>query len=133
MLITAGDGSRWIGTGWLISPRTLITAGHVVYIHSRGGWVRSIDVIAGRNGANRPFGTCRSTAFRSVLGWVSGRKRDYDYGAIILPGSCPVGSRVGWFGFAVGIHTNGSLSGNSATRINGPVFNNLTTWRQEGS
>lgn len=199
LLITAGDGSRWIGTGWLISPRTVITAGHVVYIHRRGGWVRSIDVIPGRNGTNRPFGTCTSTAFRSVRGWTSGRKRDYDYGAIILPRSCPVGSRVGWFGFAnlsnadlsnmtanlsgypgdkppgtqwwharrltgvnartvvynidtaggqsgapvwrlrngtrhaVGIHTNGSLSGNSATRINGSVFNNLMTWRQEGS
>ena len=34
--ITAKDGSRWIGTGWLAGPRTVITAGHVVYMHSRG-------------------------------------------------------------------------------------------------
>lgn len=198
LLITARDGSRWIGTGWLISPRTLITAGHVVFIHSRGGWVRSIDVIPGRNGADRPFGTCAATAFRSVRGWTQSRLRDFDYGAIILPTSCPVGGQVGTFGFAnltdqtlrdltvnlsgypgdkppgtqwwharrltqvtprtivynidsaggqsgspvwrlrnglrhaVGIHTNGSLSGNSATRINRPVFRNLTSWRQEG-
>ena len=199
LLITARDNSRWIGTGWLISPRTVITAGHVVFIHSRGGWVRSIDVVPGRNGGDRPFGTCRATAFRSVLGWTQDRQRNFDYGAIILPSDCPVGQQVGRFGFAnlndqtlgsltvnlagypgdkppgtqwwharrlnnvtartlvynidtaggqsgapvwrlrdgqrhaVGIHTNGSLSGNSATRINRPVFRNLARWQQEGS
>src|SRR3712207_6082297 len=28
LLITARDGSQWIGTGWFISARTLVTAGH---------------------------------------------------------------------------------------------------------
>src|SRR5262249_41793353 len=32
LLITARDGSQWIGTGWFIGNRTLITAGHCVYI-----------------------------------------------------------------------------------------------------
>lgn len=54
LLITARDNSRWIGTGWFIGPRTLVTAGHVVFIHrpgtSRHGWVRRVQVIPGRNG-----------------------------------------------------------------------------------
>jgi V8-like Glu-specific endopeptidase len=33
--------------------------------------------------------------------------------------------------FGVGIHTNGSLAGNSATRITEEVFDNITTWREE--
>ena len=36
LLITAADNSSWIGTGWFIGPRTLITAGHVVYITNSG-------------------------------------------------------------------------------------------------
>jgi V8-like Glu-specific endopeptidase len=31
--------------------------------------------------------------------------------------------------YAVAIHTNGSLSGNSAVRITGQVFQNLKSWR----
>ena len=34
--ITARDGSHWIGTGWFISPRTLVTAGHCVFIKGSG-------------------------------------------------------------------------------------------------
>ena len=47
----------WIGTGWFIGPHTLMTAGHVVYIKNSGvpgrdGWVRSIQVMPGRNGSD---------------------------------------------------------------------------------
>jgi V8-like Glu-specific endopeptidase len=54
LLITARDGSRWIGTGWFIGPHTLVTAGHVVHIVNSGvagrdGWVRRIEVMPGRN------------------------------------------------------------------------------------
>jgi glutamyl endopeptidase len=30
--ITAKDNSKWIGTGWLVGPRTVITAGHCVFM-----------------------------------------------------------------------------------------------------
>lgn len=199
LLITAKDGSRWIGTGWLVGPRTVITAGHVVYIHNRGGWVKSIEVIPGRNGASRPYGSCVATNFRSVKGWTKNNKRSHDYGAIILPKDCRFGDRVGYFGYAnlnltsllnlkvnlsgypgdketgtqwwharrvklvtartlvynidtaggqsgspvwrlkdgkrhvVGIHTNGASSGNSATRITKPVFDNIKKWKAEGA
>jgi glutamyl endopeptidase len=199
LLITAKDGSRWIGTGWLVGPRTLITAGHVVYMHSRGGWVREIEVIPGRNGSSRPYGSCKATSFRSVKGWTVNKRRSHDYGAIVLPRDCAFGTRLGYFGYAnlsffsllglkvnlsgypgdkpagtqwwharritfvttrtlvynidtfggqsgspvwrlrngkrhvVGIHTNGSTSGNSATRITKPVFDNIKKWKAEGA
>lgn len=197
LIITARDGSRWIGTGWLVGPRTVITAGHCVYMHRRGGWTRSIEVIPGRNGSRRPYGSCTSASFRSVKGWARKKKRSHDYGAIILPRNCAYGNRLGYFGYAnlrsllglkvnlsgypgdkprgtqwwharrikwvtprtivynidtaggqsgapvwrlrrgkrhvVGIHTNGSASGNSATRITKPVFKNIKRWKKEGS
>ena len=196
--ITAKDNTKWIGTGWLVSPRTVITAGHCVYMHDHGGWPKSIEVIPGMNDATRPYGSCTGTAFRSVAGWVNDKKREYDYGAIILPSNCRPGDKTGIFGFAVkddpyllnaylnlsgypgdkggdqqwfmarkaksvaprviyyeidtmggqsgspvwvkvgtaryavGIHTNGVVSGNSATRIVTPVFNNIQTWKALG-
>lgn len=196
--IKAKDGSNWIGTGWLVGPRTVITAGHCVYIHDRGGWVSSIEVIPGCNGATRPYGSGTATAFRSVTGWTSSRNRNYDYGAMILPSHKAYGNQLGYFGYAslsessllnltlnlsgypgdkpsgtqwfharktasvtartivynidtaggqsgspvwrylngqrhaVGIHTNGSPSGNSATRIVTEVFNNIKKWKEEG-
>ena len=104
LLITARDGSRWIGTGWFIGPHTLMTAGHVVYIKNSGvagrdGWVRSIDVMPGRNGGTLPYGTVRSSNFRSVTGWANNGDQNFDYGAIIIPTN--LGTTTGWFGFGV--------------------------------
>ena len=196
--ITAKDNSKWIGTGWLVGPRTVITAGHCVFMHDHGGWAKSIEVIPGLNDAARPYHSGQSSDLRSVAGWTSSKNRDYDYGAIILPTSYRPGDATGYFGFGVktdayllssvlnlsgypgdkggnqqwfmalkpksltsrvikyeidtiggqsgapdwvkvgdvrtcvGIHTNGDLSGNSATRIVTPVFNNIQLWKNQG-
>jgi glutamyl endopeptidase len=196
LLITAQNNRQFIGTGWLISPRTVVTAGHCVFMHEEGGWAKSIQVIPGRNDGAQPYGVHTGTALRSTTGWTNSKNRDFDYGAIILP-SRP-GDSTGYFGLAVrndpfllgaalnlsgypgdkggrqqwfmaqrpksvsdrvitydidtmggqsgspvwvvengqrygvGIHTNGSSSGNSATRINSQVFNNLVNWKNLG-
>lgn len=102
LLITAADNSQWIGTGWFISPRTLITAGHVVHIKGSGvagrdGWVKRIQVMPGRNGASLPYGSVTTSSFRSVTGWTTSGNQEFDYGAILLP--TPLGSTTGWLGF----------------------------------
>jgi glutamyl endopeptidase len=196
--ITAKNGSRWIGTGWLVAPRTIITAGHCVYMHDQGGWASKIEVIPGMNDAQRPYGTFTGTTFKSVNGWINSKNRNYDYGAIILPANARPGAATGYFGYAVkddsylkasvlnlsgypgdkggnqqwfmslkpksvssrvinydidtfggqsgapvwikigndrfciGIHTNGHISGNSATRIVQPVFDNIKSWKALG-
>ncbi len=102
LLITARDGSQYVGTAWFIGPRTLVTAGHCVFIQAPGqpehGWVRSIRVMPGRNGAFLPYGAVLATSFRSVQGWTVNGDENYDYGAIILP--TPLGEKTGWLGFA---------------------------------
>ncbi|MEU7811079.1 trypsin-like peptidase domain-containing protein [Pseudonocardia sp. NPDC049154] len=104
LLITAADNSMWIGTGWFVGPHTLLTAGHVVHIKNSGvpgrdGWVKSIQVMAGRNGTSLPYGTLTSSSFRSVTGWTGSGDQNFDYGAIIL--NTDLGSTVGWFGYQV--------------------------------
>lgn len=104
LLITAADNSMWIGTGWFIGPHTLLTAGHVVFIKNSGvpgrdGWVKSIQVMPGRNGASLPYGTVTSSSLRSVTGWTDSGDENFDYGAIIL--NTDLGNTVGWFGYQV--------------------------------
>lgn len=104
LLITAADNSQWIGTGWFISPRTLITAGHCVYIKhndvsSRNGWVKKIQVMPGRSGTKAPFGGISATEFWTVQGWTEKGEENYDYGAIILPAAFP--QELGAFSFGV--------------------------------
>lgn len=99
--MTAANGTKWIGTGWLVGPRTVITAGHCVFMHNEGGWAKSIEVIPGLNDGSRPYGSCVSSNLRSVKGWTQSKKREYDYGAIILPTNCRPGDKTGYFGYAV--------------------------------
>lgn len=99
LFITFPDGAQFVGTGWFIGGRTVMTAGHCVYSRANGGWAQSIEVVPGMDGNSRPFGSQVGTSFRSVQGWIQDSKPEFDYGAIILP-DCSLGHQVGWFGFA---------------------------------
>jgi len=113
--ITAADNTLWVGTAWFIGPHTLVTAGHCVFIHAPGtprhGWVRSIQVMPGRNGSVLPFGSITSTEFRAVDGWTTSPDQDFDYAAIILP--VELGDTVGGFGF--GVFTDSDLQASTVT------------------
>ena len=99
--ITFPNGKSFRGTGFFIGRRTLATAGHCVYMHSQGGWARRIQVIPGANGAVHPFRSATATSFRSVRGWVEGKKPEHDYGCIVLPSGAFNGRDLGKFGIAV--------------------------------
>jgi len=91
LVITAPDGSRWLGTGWLASPRLVVTAGHCVFLYGVGGWATQVEVYPGRNGSSTPFGSQVSSALRSVSRWTQEQDAEYDYGAIVLPEPTTVG------------------------------------------
>jgi glutamyl endopeptidase len=115
LLITAADNSNWIGTAWFVNPRTLITAGHCVYIKGdetieRNGWVKKIQVMPGRNGDKLPYGSITAAEFWTVKGWGERGLENCDYGAIILP--VPFEKDPGSFGFRV--YTDEELLNRSA-------------------
>lgn len=95
--IKSKSGQAYVGTGWFIGPRTVMTAGHCVYLHDDGGWPASIEVIPGMDGVNRPYDSQVSTRFRSVDGWIQEQSSESDYGAILLDED--TGNRTGWFAF----------------------------------
>lgn len=96
--IRTRDGQRFVGTGWFIGPRTLVTAGHCVYMHDHGGFAESIEVIPALDGTKRPFGSIVSRDLKSVEGWTKKRNSDFDYGAIVLDSD--VMKDVGAFAYA---------------------------------
>jgi glutamyl endopeptidase len=98
--IFARTGDEFIGTGWMIGPRTLVTAGHCVYMPGLGGWADRIEVTPARNGQDRPFSTISTTLFHSVRGWTVDGRREQDYGVIWLPEDQAL-PEVGTFGYAI--------------------------------
>lgn len=98
LIITSQNGSKYAGTGWFISPRVLVTAGHCIFLHDAGGFAKEIEVIPAWNGNQKPFGSSSASNFYSSNGWVNDRNSDYDYGLIVLDGKAD--KRIGWFAFA---------------------------------
>jgi V8-like Glu-specific endopeptidase len=89
----------YIGTGWFIGPKTLLTAGHCVHSPTDfNGWIGSIAVSPGRNGANFPYGTVAATKFFALQQWIASADPDYDIGCIQL--DQPLGDTVGFFKIA---------------------------------
>ena len=94
LLITANNGTKHTGTAWFISPRTLVTAGHCVFVHDPErpihGLVRRIRIMPARNGEvdedDSAFGWAEVTKENLLVHprWEQGNV-DFDYGAIILP------------------------------------------------
>jgi glutamyl endopeptidase len=94
------SGAQYRGTGFLIGPRAVATAGHCVYMRNQGGWARKIEVIPGCDGSQKPFGSAMATEFRSTRGWVQDGLPEADYGCIFLPNGSFGGTSLGNFGAA---------------------------------
>ena len=93
--ITASTGRRFVGSGWLASGSTVITAGHCIFMPDEGGWAKRVRVYPGRNGpgGGRSFLGARLV---SVEGWTSDRRPAADYGAIVLNESADDGGSFGY-------------------------------------
>jgi V8-like Glu-specific endopeptidase len=91
------DGSTAVYTGWLASPRVVVTSGRCLFDPSRGV-AREVAVEAALGGGSSRRRWIKSNEFKMVKGWVQSAKPECDYGAVILPGSGASG--IGYFGRA---------------------------------
>lgn len=89
------NGRQAHGTGFMVGPRLVLTAGHCVYDPSMFGWAREITVLPGRAGTSRPFKEHTSSRLATVRQWRDEQQPDFDYGVIELAED--VGEQTGWF------------------------------------
>jgi glutamyl endopeptidase len=126
------SGAVVTGTGAVIGPATVLTAGHCVYDHRFGGFAQAARVAPGRNGTLCPFGTVTADRFTAVAGWMEQLDDRCDYGAIFL--AEPVGHRTGWFGIGCLMGSNlENLLVNSAgypldLPVEEPLLRGKTLW-----
>ncbi|CEI84189.1 extracellular metalloprotease [Oceanobacillus oncorhynchi subsp. incaldanensis] len=84
-------------SGFLVNEDTVITAGHCVYDHGKGGWAEEVTSLPGRNENAAPYGSYGFETLYTVTGWRADQNSEYDYGAIKLAGA--PGNDTGWFGY----------------------------------
>jgi V8-like Glu-specific endopeptidase len=83
------------GTGVLIAPRLVLTAGHNLFNNTTGGNAVEVRVYAGLNGNYTTVRSVLGVRFLSVVEWVNGGNPSFDYGAIVLP--TDLGTQLGFF------------------------------------
>ena len=92
-----GPWADLLGTGWLVGPKTIVTAGHCVFSSKEmGGWATSITVKPSVDaGTPVPFTAVEATQFRTLDVWKNTLDADFDIGAILL--DQPLGDTLGFF------------------------------------
>jgi V8-like Glu-specific endopeptidase len=64
------NGGEPLGTGFLVKNGMVVTAGHVLYCHDRGGSVNFVDASPGREWNWRPYGTHRIYPNNLFVSWI---------------------------------------------------------------
>jgi V8-like Glu-specific endopeptidase len=100
-----GNGPAYVhGSGAVIDRFHVLTAGHMIYDASYGGFATSVVVTPAENGNYAPFGTARMVWERVYNGWEAYSSQHpgqtgqgaADIGLITL--DTAIGDRTGWFG-----------------------------------
>ncbi|MEZ5964251.1 MAG: hypothetical protein R3F56_10435 [Planctomycetota bacterium] len=101
VFITWPNGATGQGSGTLIDAKHVMTAGHVVYQSSKGGWATKLQFQPGYDNGDKPYGEAVSA---SGLGWRhswTGWTQDGDYSDDVAYFQIdrPVGALTGWHGY----------------------------------
>ena len=128
LILFSIGGSDFMCSGFMISADTVATAGHCVAPGDGSGFYRraTYRVFPGRNGNQRPYGSCTARKLHSVAGWLNQGRDDFDYGAIKL--NCDIGATTGWYGISATYDGVGT-----PVRVQGyPGDKPLTQWQSNG-
>jgi V8-like Glu-specific endopeptidase len=92
---TRDSGEVFVGSAAMCGARSALTAAHVVYNQSRGGFATQVEIIPGKNGDSEPFGRFMARSWVIPLLYRTATKPDI----AVLNFSTNVGSLTGWLGF----------------------------------
>lgn len=90
--MTFADGN-FIGSGLLVGPRHVVTAGHCVF---GKGWATAISFTPGLNETARPYGSAHVKRIYTVKEWTNNKDSNNDFAMLILDRD--IGNQVGWYG-----------------------------------
>ncbi len=103
--------SFYVGSGVLIDPLHVLTAGHCVFDYGgTNDWADDIVVIPAYENGGGPFGWARAASLHSWTGWTQSGSFDHDMGVIDL--DRPIGALTGWHGFGYN-NNNSFFTGNT--------------------
>ncbi|MBV7391514.1 trypsin-like peptidase domain-containing protein [Enterococcus sp. ALS3] len=122
---TFPNNKTYIGSGNMLSPDSVLTAGHVIYSKEDGGWATNVVVVPGLDGNTAPFGSAIGTKLLSVSGWVNSSNSDYDIAMVRV--NKPIGYSTGWYG----LNTNAQINQNVNT-AGYPGEKASTMWKANG-
>ncbi|MBQ2916539.1 MAG: trypsin-like serine protease [Clostridia bacterium] len=83
----------WVGTGFMISPNVVLTAGHCIFDEDNRA-VSDIKVYPGKNGTYEPLSAGYQTYYLDTR-YTDQSQFDHDYGIIVLDSN--IGNTTGWF------------------------------------
>ncbi len=105
LVITGADNKQYLGTGFFVSDKCVITAGHNVFFN--GAWAKKIIVVGGSYDQGDYFGRTESSDFQSVAGWTVNGDINFDYGAVFLA-TGDIQKKANYF-FSIAQDTNGDV------------------------
>lgn len=91
------------GSGYMIGPNSVVTAGHVINSDSIANesssgnrWASKVIIYPAKAGSNNPYGSASSTNLITSVNWIDNNNPDYDWGIIRLNKN--IGDNTGWLG-----------------------------------
>ena len=96
LLIKGADNKSYMGSGFMIGPNSVATAGHCVYNTDWNGWAKSITVIPALNGTTQPYGSATSYNLECGGDWYNSNYNQDDWGVIRI--NANLGNSTGWLG-----------------------------------
>jgi V8-like Glu-specific endopeptidase len=81
---TFRDGTTGMATGALLDSTHVLTAGHVVFDQSDGGWAKSVTVTPGEQGMATPLGSYQAAQLATTQGWALTQNPGSDYAIVTL-------------------------------------------------